>query len=154
MTKYRRIIAEELSPIKNESIKRIRRVTDMLGIDFSNGMSLHCQTQVRFRTRSKLLFTRDDIYVTEDFDDIDSRNNYQINSQKYLPRVIGQRIVSVRVNEIGDITLKLENGVMVEVLIKASKDHFYDYFETYRILYEDENKKHLVVLNDKRIDFA
>lgn len=156
MSKYQNVIKQSLKSIVGQSIKSVGIAADMICIEFENKLAIHSQTQVRFRTNSKILFTRDDRYFTIDHDDIDSISNYSINSDEHLDKIVSHKVISYKVNEIGDITIKLDNDVMIEVLIDYGKHNFDDQYgesEIYRIFFLDSEDPHLVILCDGKYEY-
>jgi hypothetical protein len=149
MTKYRKRIIEELTKIIGKKIISINHVCDLICVNFENDYSIHSQALIRFLKGNKVLFTRSDYFAKEN-DDINSKNNYEINSKNYIDIFIGNRVVDIKVNEIGDCFIKLENNVKIDIYINVGKENFYDCNEQYRIFKSEE--KHLVVYDNKKIE--
>lgn len=150
MTKYRTRIVYELQKIIESKIVRIHNVCDLICIQFDH-YSIHSQTLVRFIKGNKIMFTRTD-YFAKDNDNEELRNNFDVNCDKHKDLFIGNKVLSIKVNEIGDCFITLDNNSKIEIFIDSGTENFYDYNEQYRIFDHEGSKTHFVVYDNKKID--
>lgn len=83
----------------------------------------------------------------------DENNDYLYNLKKFKPDIEGGMVVSVEVNALFDVIIKLDNGVIIQLFIGNSYQHYDDEWEQYRFFesysddedYESENPPHYVV---------
>ncbi|MDD4124741.1 MAG: hypothetical protein PHW77_03295 [Eubacteriales bacterium] len=131
-------------PFKNIFIQPTREILgdDVLVVNFGKEIkySFHTLIFTRIRNENALLFTSSDIYFFPSFRSMSSKiiddNNFikkslakkaLINVRKVLKNAV---VSDVQINEIGDIVICFNNGIIIEASIDSRQ---YEY-ENYRLL--------------------
>ena len=123
---------------------------DMFDFGFSD-LILHVPGFGRVIKNNDILVTTQD-YQNWD-GEISTNNDAWLNMKKYNRDIVGGIVVSAQMNEVNDLTVEMDNGVVISCFIQNSYPH-YDCEQEQWILFEKgcKNRKFLTVYN-KTIDF-
>ena len=149
----KRYITEELAKIKGATHVRIGRAADMIwialkGVD-GKDYAIHLQTFFRFCDGNQILITDMDKYQpTPEYRDADLTDCGKIGSNlldQWCERFNSEfsetvTVSSINVNDNGDFTMALDNGMNLEVLVDNTVDD-----ECWRFFVWRSQEKHLVV---------
>lgn len=133
----------------------VRLACEMLMFNFDR-YAVHSQCLTRIIKGNDILVTTLD-YQSWD-GEIDTNNDEWFNLDKYLSQIEGGKVISVQVLPWYDLVIKLDNDIVIQVLIENSYAHYDDEHEQYRFFEasdesetEETHNKHYVVYS-KHID--
>lgn len=151
----------ELNKIKGENLVLVYRAADMPELDFGDAItlnkygkqreypeySLHVQCPLRIVIKNQIILGRDDIYCvldSEDDNDWDSygNNRYDKIVNDIIEPMLPVKVLDVFVSELGDILIKLENEIEINIFIgsKGNEDkefwRFIDFKQDVHIVFE------------------
>lgn len=112
--------------------------------------AIHIQCGFRMMLDEKILLASMDIYepvyeVSENFDwDVKGNNMFDKKTESVLKIVKNSKVKEVRLNPIGDLTLVLDNNIIIEVIVISSLNE-----ENWRFLSSSTSKPHLVMIGNK-----
>lgn len=114
--------------------------------------SLHAQCPTRIIGKGDILLTTLD-YQSWD-EKTDSNNDEWYNLEKYKSVIVGGKVRSVKINPLYDLTIELDNDVIIQCFVGNGYAHYgeereqYRFFETYpggETEEEEKLRKHYVV---------
>lgn len=92
--------------------------------------ALHAQCLTRITRNDDVLVTTHD-YQSWD-GEREENNDFLYNLKRFKPQIEGGVVVSVEVNSLFDVVIKLDNGVIIQVLIDNGYSHYDEESEQYR----------------------
>lgn len=148
-----RLVGKRLINIFYQPTANIIAVDNMFVINFGSNRveySLHSFNYVRFRDNKDILLTSADEYFSPEYTHL---SDEEINSQEGFEKSLipvriknvkqllkNAKVEKVEVKPWGDIDIRFDNGIVLEVSIDCS----YEGYEYYRFI-DVKNKKHYVV---------
>jgi len=141
----------------HSKIDDISHILDMIVIGFKTKDSeyrLHCQTLVRFIKDNHILMTRTDYFNREDSCDEDySITNFNVKLEQFKGDFEHKTVREVKIDDLGDLKIILENNASIEVIIDSSIDSFGYETEHWRFFeFDNKDELHFVVFDDLKID--
>lgn len=95
---------------------------ELLCFGFSNNMALHASHLCRIISDGDILVTTLDYHS---WDELDSKHNDEWeNVNRFKDKILGGSVLSAAVNEINDLKIVLDNGIVVECLIANAYSHY------------------------------
>ena len=114
--------------------------------------SLHAQCPTRIVGKGDILLTTLD-YQSWD-EKTDSNNDEWYNLERYKPDIVGGKVSSVKINPLFDLTIELDNDVIIQCFVGNGYAHYGEEREQYRFFEigpdgeteeEEKLRKHYVV---------
>ena len=102
---------------------------EMMSLGFEQ-YSIHAQCLTRIIKNNDILVTTLD-YQSWDGEH-EENNDEWYNLDKYRTEIEGGKVLSVEVNPLYDLTITLDNGVTIQILIQNSYAHYDEECEQYR----------------------
>ncbi len=123
-------------------LNAIRYACEMLMFDFER-YAIHAQCLTRIIKDNDILLTTLD-YQSWDGEHEENNDEYY-NLAKYKSEIEGGKVLSVEVNPLCDVTIVMDNGITIQILIRNSYAHYDEENEQYRFFKasdaDAENKK-------------
>jgi hypothetical protein len=123
--------------LKHSTVKGIGRTLNMVEVYLIIGdynYALHVQCDFRIRRQNKIIFTSEDIYINAE----KPKKGYDYNS-KYggalYDKLVNsidlkdQKIFSVNINAVFELSIELENGIVLDVLINRNNGECWRFFK-------------------------
>ena len=134
--------------IIDATITSINRLCDMLSIEFTtrdNSMIyLHIQSFFRVKKEEKIIISSEDMYrcyeknKTDEFNwDIPGASVFDKSLEQYIDLLTCSKVTDIMQAKSGDLNIKLENGLSLEILIDTTVSE-----EKYRFF--DESQEYIV----------
>ena len=127
-------------------LTRIRCACEMLVFDFGS-CGLHAQSFARVVKNGKILLTTWD-YQSWDREN-DENNDEWRNLDRYRDEIVGGVVSDVRLNELNDLTVTLDNGVTIECFAANGETTYDEEREFWRALFDIDEMivTHIVATN-------
>jgi hypothetical protein len=135
-----------LEKMKFCRLTRIRCACEMLVFDFGP-CGLHAQNFTRVVKNGKILLTTLD-YQSWDREN-DENNDEWRNLDRYRDEIVGGVVSDVRLNELNDLTVTLDNGVTIECFAANGETAYDEEREFWRALFDVDETivTHIVATN-------
>lgn len=128
------------------------QLRDMMILNFGNEIeySLHISSFVRILRGNEIIFTSADVFFNPNYEQKSDSDDYLIditieNARKLL---IGANVVDLDFSELGDVKIKLSNGVVIDIITDCLfNDYEYFRFIEYSPFYSESQKfvaKHFI----------
>ncbi|CDR30950.1 Uncharacterised protein [Acholeplasma oculi] len=121
-------IKNALSVIKEAKITRISYAADLIMLTFTKDdieFHIHSQTLVRFIENNHILFTRTDYFNKEDYSDENNLGtNLYVKIDMYGNKFDNKKVLSLFINDLGDIDIILEDDLKIQIIIDSSADSY------------------------------
>ena len=125
---------------------------DILEFIFSDNLVLHAMGLSRVIREGDLLVTTFDY---QSWDNLDSTHNDEwINADRIKDKIVGGCVSAVKLNDIHDLTIELDNGYIIECLIANAYPHYSEESEQW-VLFEhtDDHSGRFLTASNKTIEF-
>ena len=125
---------------------------DILEFIFSDILVLHAMGLSRVIREGDLLVTTFDY---QSWDNLDSTHNDEwINADRIKDKIVGGCVSAVKLNDIHDLTIELDNGYFIECLIANAYPHYSEESEQW-VLFEhtDDHSGRFLTASNKTIEF-
>ncbi len=120
---------------------------DILEFIFEGNFVLHAMGFSRVINGNDILVTTHDY---QSWDELDSTHNDEwVNAAAFREKIVGGLVLSVLINEVHDLKITLDNGIVVECMVANSYPHHSDEKEQW-LLFEhtrDHSGKFLTAYN-------
>ena len=137
-----------INSLVGKKLEYLGCAAEILDFGFSDNLVLHGMGLTRIICDGDILITTIDY---QSWDEKTSENNDEYyNIVKFRDRIIGGTVVSASINKLHDLTVKMDNGVMIECIIANSYPHYEDEENEQWVLFEhtaDHSGKFLTVYN-------
>ena len=122
---------------------------DILEFVFEGNFVLHAMGFSRVINGNDILVTTHDY---QSWDELDSTHNDEwVNAAAFREHIVGGIVLSVLINEVHDLKIMLDNGILIECIVANSYPHYSDEKEQW-LLFEhtnDHSGKFLTAYNKK-----
>lgn len=122
-------LEKEIRKILGLKLLSLRNTYEMMMFEFEQyALDVLCLTRI--------IKNGDILVTTLDYQSWDGKhqenNDEYYNLSKYKSEIEGGKVLSVEINSLGDITITLDNGVTIQVIIQNSYAHYDEESEQYR----------------------
>ena len=122
---------------------------DILEFIFEGDLVLHAMGFSRVINGNDILVTTHDY---QSWDEKDSTHNDEwVNAAAFRDKIVGGLVLSVMINDVHDLKIMLDNGIVIECMVANSYPHYSDESEQW-LLFEhtdDHSGKFLAAYNKK-----
>ena len=136
-----------LYQLNGRRLVSFRCEADILEFIFEGNFVLHAMGFSRVINGNDILVTTHDY---QSWDELDSTHNDEwVNAAAFREKIVGGLVLSVLINEVHDLKITLDNGIVVECMVANSYPHHSDEKEQW-LLFEhtrDHSGKFLTAYN-------
>ena len=148
---YQTILQNYLQTVVGKKLDAINLACEMMMFSFGE-YELHAQCFVR-------IIHNDDILVTDldyqSWDGETSTNNDEwFFVEQFKPKIIGGVVASVDVQSYYDVTIKFDNGIIIELFVKNGYHHFDDEQEQWVFFKRNDNSHPFISVYNKTVDIS
>ena len=109
---------------------------DILEFVFEGDLILHAMGFSRVISGNDILVTTHDY---QSWDELDSKHNDEwVNAAAFREKIVGGLVLSALINEVHDLKITLDNGIVIECMVANSYPHYSDEKEQW-LLFEHTN---------------
>lgn len=126
---------------------------DILEFGFEGDMVLHAMGFSRVILGNDILVTTQDY---QSWDELDSTHNDEwLNVATFREKIVGGFVVSASINEVHDLRIKLDNGIMVECMVANAYPHYSDECEQWALFeHTDDHSGQFLAVYNKKLDLT
>ncbi|MDE6520353.1 MAG: hypothetical protein K2K91_07870 [Ruminococcus sp.] len=137
-----------ISEITDCTLTEFNLACEMMMFDFGQYI-IHSSCLTRIVKNNDILFTTLD-YQT--WDGENCRNNDEwFFKDKFCDQIVGGRVVSAEINQLNDVKIQLDNGVLIEIFIANGYNHYDDETEQFRLIKKNPDYRQNI---DDRSEFS
>lgn len=135
-----------LNDLIGKKLEKMKLVFQMIVLDFEK-YGIHCQSFTRVSRNNDILFTTYDYQSWDEKEEINNDERYFFD--KYSEDIVNGTVIKVIHNDKNDLTILLDNDVLIEVFVSNGYHHYEEEQEQWRLLIDEERGKsqHIVVYN-------
>lgn len=144
-------LKKSISKILGLRLTNIKCALEMLMFSFEDYV-IHVQCLTRIVKKNDILVTTID-YQSWDGENPEN-NDERYNLEKYKPIILGGKVTSIKLNDLFDLEIALDNDIMIQIFIENSYAHYDEEREQYRFFKteseneteeQEKNRKHYVI---------
>ena len=125
-----------LQQLKGKRLVSFGCEADILEFIFEGDFVLHAMGFSRVISGNDILVTTQDY---QSWDEIESTHNDEwVNAAAFREKIVGGLVLSALINEVHDLKIMLDNGIVVECMVANSYPHYSDENEQW-LLFEHTN---------------
>ena len=148
---YQAKLGEHLRQIEGKRLDAINLACETMMFSFEN-YELHTQCLTR------IIFEKDIIVTTLDYyswdGGVEENNDEWYFIEQNRAKMVGGTVTSVNVNALHDVTIVLDNGIRIELLVKNGYHHFGDEQEQWVLFRHHDHTHPFITVYSKTVDIA
>ena len=148
---YQTTLQNHLQIVVGKKLNALNLACEMMMFSFSD-YELHAQCFVRIINNDDILVTTTD-YQSWD-GEICKNNDEWFFVEQFKPQITGGVVTSVTVQPYYDVTIKLDNGIMIELCVKNGYHHFDDEQEQWVFFKRNDNSHPFITVYNKTVDIS
>lgn len=148
---YQSMLNKYLQTILGKQLDTLTLACEMMMFSFE-GYALHAQCLTRIICGDDVLVTTLD-YQSWDGEE-EGNNDEWYFVEQHISRIVGGIVVSVNVSPLRDVTIILDNGIRIELLIQNGYHHFDDEHEQWVFFRRHDHSHPFVTVYSKTVVIA
>ena len=148
---YREILQNHFNVIVGKRLTSLRLACEMMMFSFE-GHALHTQCLTRIIYKNDILVTTLDYQQWDG--EVDTNNDEWYFVDLHKDKIIDGTVISVTVSTLHDVTIVLDNGVVIELINKNGHPHYDEEAEQWRFFKEGDYSYPHITVYSKTVDIA
>ena len=148
---YREILQNHFNVIVGKRLTSLHLACEMMMFSFE-GHALHTQCLTRIIYKNDILVTTLDYQRWDG--EVDTNNDEWYFVDLHKDKIIDGTVISATVSTLHDVTIVLDNGVVIELINKNGHHHYDEEAEQWRFFKKGDHSYPHITVYSKTVDIA